>query len=298
LWQSGGQFVADRYSYFPAMLLALATAGVPAAWFTPLAPTARLRTAQFAAAALLLALLTTTTQQVATWRDSLTLWRRAVDCVPDNALAWSFLAQVYQQREDLEQTQACYDRAASLNPPSSILVNAGAFAAATGQTQKARALYDQALTRSPDDPDAHYNLANLLIRTGSTETAVDHYAAAWRLSPTTFRIAANYGRALLVAKRPAAAAEIYRAAVQLEPEQALGWEGLGAALLAQGDLAGACTALARGQACSSATPHGARLWAQVLDKQGDREAARCVLGEARQRWPEQTAREQAGQQRR
>jgi hypothetical protein len=80
----GPQPVADRYSYLPCLGWALVAGGAVAwPWVGARVTRVGARMARVAAAAALVLLLTLTMQQVRVWRDSVTLWSRAVALEPD-----------------------------------------------------------------------------------------------------------------------------------------------------------------------------------------------------------------------
>jgi len=85
----GPQPVADRYSYLPCLGWALAAGGA-AAW-----PWVGSRVVRLAGAGALALLLLLTMQQVQVWRDSVTLWSRAVALEPDNRFARINLGGAY-----------------------------------------------------------------------------------------------------------------------------------------------------------------------------------------------------------
>jgi len=154
--QVGEQAYADRYTYLSQIGLCLAGAWATAVW-------ARKWSLQIAeqgslVAAILCVLLAVSYNQTSYWRNSETLWRHAIDCTEDDALARNNLGIVLFYR---------------------------------GQVEEAAALWRQALQINPAYAEAHNNLGYALFREGRTNDAIVQYREALRIDPT-FALAHNY----------------------------------------------------------------------------------------------------------
>jgi hypothetical protein len=155
----GGQAMADRYTYLPAIGLAAA-----AVWLAAdLAARSRaLAPASLAGAALLLALVSATRAQVAVWRDGESLFTHAL-ALGDNWL--------------IEHEYGVY------------LYNARRYGDAEVHLRRALAL-------QPDYVLAHFNLGMLLFRQGRAAEAAAEYREALRLRPDMQEARARLDRAL------------------------------------------------------------------------------------------------------
>jgi hypothetical protein len=140
----GPQPVADRYSYLPCLGWAL-VAGGAVAW-----PWMGAHMARVVAAAALVLLLTLTMQQVRVWRDSVTLWSRAVALEPDNRFA---------------------------------RINLGGAYAAAGRMPEAIDQYRQVLKLSPDKAPWYEVLGWLYASSGHVAESLPLLLEALRLDP-------------------------------------------------------------------------------------------------------------------
>ncbi len=97
-------------------------------------------------------------------------------------------------------------------------------------------LWRDTLAKNPAAWMAHNNLAMILTDRGDLEPAVEHLAAALRLSPHTPEAHQNMGRALLQQGKVDEAIGEFRAAVDLAPEFAKAHHGLAVALAKKGSI--------------------------------------------------------------
>jgi len=206
LLQVGLQAMADRYTYLP--ILGVQLAGL---WTLRLLPVPV--RVQAGCAALVLAVcagLTWWQQQF--WRDSETLYQRALAVDPASSHAEAFLGYTYHE--------------------------SGALAAAE---QHAR----RALELSPTNHWAWLTLANVQGQTGRLAEAVDSYARMTAMNPRYMR--GHYLRGLLLqqlGRLEEAEAEQVRAA-ELAPEAAAVFRALAEVRARRKDFAGAADAYAR-----------------------------------------------------
>jgi len=200
IFQAGPQALADRFTYLPCVGLL-----VMLVWSLPIPPTAddlpiitRRRIALVAGSVLLL-LSAATWVQAGYWKDTRTLFTRALAINERNWVAHDQLGLCAYRQGDLQSTMRECRRALQLNPIDPVAhVNLGLalqqlgrdhdaisqFQAAlavrfnigllhtglavalehTGDLQGAYAEYQRALALSPDDETAHGNLGSLMIR--------------------------------------------------------------------------------------------------------------------------------------
>ncbi len=193
LVQVGEQAMADRYTYVP-----LIGPFVAAAWGVPEAVRAALRAARrgdagagavrvalpLGAVSLLLVLSLVTRAQASTWKDSLSLFSRAIEVTRGNYLAHVDLGTALSRAGRADEALAHFDQAVRIKPDNaSAHYNLGVEFARRGRETEAGEQYAQALALDPGYAAAHNNLGILLAGQGKTAEAARHYAEAARLDP-------------------------------------------------------------------------------------------------------------------
>ncbi|MCE0498619.1 MAG: tetratricopeptide repeat protein [Methylacidiphilales bacterium] len=96
--------------------------------------------------------------------------------------------------------------------------------------QNEEGLWKFTVQQNPGSAEAHYNLGNMLIRTGHVPEAVQEYRAALRLNPDHGDAHTNLGNALLQLGQVAAALPEYSEALRINPNDADVHTDLGVAL--------------------------------------------------------------------
>jgi protein O-mannosyl-transferase len=197
LVQVGFQAHADRYTYLPLVGIFIALA-----WGARELVAERFRGALMPAGAAICAVcLAVTCVQAGYWRNSETLYRRALEATSSNYWAFNSLA---------------------------------AHVAANGRPAEAVPLLEQALQISPEFADAHYNLGCALAALGRSAEAVPHFEAAVRLKPGHADARFNLGTALADQNRLPEAIDAFSAAARLKPGYAKAHLGWGNALAQSG----------------------------------------------------------------
>jgi len=181
----GPQLAADRYTYLACLPWALlAGGGLARAWRRLGAPHAARPGALALAAgagAVLLTLGALTWRQTGTWRDSETLWTRALAASP-SAIAHAKLGVLRDDAGRPEAAVAHFRAALALHPDLAYAHNNWGIALARqGKWEEAIAQYRAALGLAPDSVETHLNLAVALERAGRPAEAAEHARAARRL---------------------------------------------------------------------------------------------------------------------
>jgi tetratricopeptide (TPR) repeat protein len=102
-------------------------------------------------------------------------------------------------------------------------------------------LWRDTVAKVPENPRAHYNLANALSAAGRAADAVTHYQTALRIDPRYAAAHHNLGGVLLQLNRPVEAVAHYRSALQREPDSVDSHVNLAAALVRLGRMPEAVT---------------------------------------------------------
>jgi protein O-mannosyl-transferase len=250
LVQVGAQGMADRYTYFPMIGVAIAAtwgaAHLAARWRVP-----RLAAAAVAASALV-PLAAAARLQTAYWRDSVALFEHALAVSGGHHIIHDFLGKAYAAEGRLDDAMRQYEMALALEPrnvearedlgtaliaagrneqaiaqlrevlrlaPGRPLaaVNLGAALERLGRVAEALEVYRQEVAANPEDEKAQLNLALLLSRLGRYEESLPHYRKVIALRPDLADAHNDLGNALMLLGRWDEAESEYRAALRIEP---------------------------------------------------------------------------------
>jgi len=221
---SGSQLAHDRYSYLSGLGFAV-LAGAALTWVLVRAPAAagaaRPRWPSRAAVALALlvvaALGTAAWSQAGIWRDSETLWRRAVALDPACAICLSNLGRVIAQPGRFEEAEAHVRQAIALRPDRpGPYENLGVIALAQGRQGEAEAHFRRVATIRPAHGASRNNLGVALAGLGRDLEAEAEFREAARLSSRLIDAPANLGALYLRQGRHAEAIAPLRAALALD----------------------------------------------------------------------------------
>ncbi|HMB03629.1 MAG TPA: tetratricopeptide repeat protein [Isosphaeraceae bacterium] len=123
-----------------------------------------------------------------------------------------------------------------------------------GDAPNARGLVKQVEAAIDEERTAHICLGIALAGQGRPDAAIDEFRAALELQPDDAAAHLNLGIALAGRGQVDAAIVEYRAAIRLRPDDAAAHTGLGTALMGRGEFAGAVTALRKGHELGSGQP--------------------------------------------
>ena len=198
--QVGRQAMADRYTYFPSIGIAIILI-----WgIFHLCSEEKLRKIVIIPTAIILGFLTFLTwQQCGYWKNSATLFSQALQVTQNNYLAHT---------------------------------NLGIALVEEGKTQEAIGHYRAALQIKPSDDNTHYNLANALKKQGVIDEAIIHYREAVKWNPHYSKAHNNLGVYLDAQGLSDEAIIHYRQALQIEPTNPGFHFNLGMALGKKGNL--------------------------------------------------------------
>jgi protein O-mannosyl-transferase len=210
LVQIGSQSMADRYMYLPAIgLFILVVWGLNDLFGSQPQKQKILAGAGIAALA---ACLACTRVQIQYWRDSISLFRHAIEATTGNHVAYACLAQALDavDRED------------------------EALAAGT-----------DAVRIEPNYPPGQFFLGMILLKEGKSDEALTHLGTAARLAPYDTTMHYNYGKVLLDFNRPQEATACFITALNNNSDFTAAHNGLGKACWRQGKLDEATNQLAQ-----------------------------------------------------
>jgi len=220
LVQVGGQQIADRYAYLPSIGISVMIAWGACDLLTR--PAARRGLAAGAVASLAVAALLTY-RQVGYWRDSITLFGRAVDVTRDNFLAENNLGEALAASGRAAEAEPHYAAAVRIHPGyAPARNNLGITLASAGRYAEAEEHFRAALAADPRLSMAASNLGTTRARLGDLEGALVEYRRALDIDPTNAVAHEGYADVLVLLGRPDEGAARYREAIRwsLDPSAA------------------------------------------------------------------------------
>ena len=200
LVQVGAQARADRYMYM-SMIGLLFIVAWTAAELVQRWPGVRVATSLLGVV-LVAASATVTRMQLTHWKDSISLFRHAVEATSNNAVMHNNLANELKEQ---------------------------------GKTEQAILHFQRSLQIKANSAEVHNNLGNAMIKQGRNDTAIKHYKEAIRLKPKFAVAHYNLGLSFYNNKQFEDAISAYRQAVELKPNYADAWCNLGIAQADFGD---------------------------------------------------------------
>jgi len=194
--QIGDFAMADRYIYLPSIGISIMLA-----WGIPLLfPNENISKKVLfpvgIAAIVILAILTW--QQCGYWKNSITLFRHALQVTKDNYVAHINLGLALFPEGKVEEAIYHYNRAINIAPDySGAYNNRGGAYMILGQYQHAIEDYNETIRLKPDLASAYYNRGFVYSTLGKYQRAVEDYNEAIRLQPYYALFYNNRGAAYL-----------------------------------------------------------------------------------------------------
>ena len=241
LFQSGGQAMADRYSYLASVgLLVMVGWSVPGRWFDGSSTGRRLRIGEavglFASVVVVLAYFTRV--QIGYWKDDLALFGHALAVTHDNALAESMESAALDDSGQPREGELHARAAVRIAPLfHEAWTNLGKSLMDQNRPSEALAAFDQAIRLDPAYATAHNNRGNALVELGSPREAETEYRRAIEIEPDEPRTHVNLGAALVRMGRLDEGVREYQTALTLDPDDADAHLNLGNAMAAGGHYA-------------------------------------------------------------
>jgi Flp pilus assembly protein TadD len=207
--QVGWQGLADRYTYIPLIgpvvaLCWLVAGSVAAPHRRYLAPVA---------CALLIPLVMLVRHQTAFWRDSATLFARAVATTENNLFAEFYLGRALRLERSLDAAERHLQAALRINPAFAELHNEmGLIAVERGDVAAAVRWFERSVQLAPQEPSVRIRLGEALEQRGDPARALEHYLAAAVIDPRSAQARINAAMLLSRFGRDGEAAEQIREA--------------------------------------------------------------------------------------
>lgn len=230
----GVQFIADRYTYLPAVGLFIAFAW-GAARLPAFFPRIQGRWAGVASVVLLLALGWGARLQAGYWRSDESLYRHSIEAVGSGWFVENNLGVELARRGNLEEAVIHYREAIRLNPlDANAQNNLGMTLGQLGRLDEALAHLRKALVIRPDFPDACNSVGNILSMRGEYAEADRYFLEAIRLDPNYWKARVNLAENLLAQGRREESAVLLREALGQDPGNLRAMELLDRSLAGKG----------------------------------------------------------------
>jgi tetratricopeptide (TPR) repeat protein len=249
LLQVGSQWMADRYTYLPALGLLIAATSAAMSWRPARFPICAAGLIGLAACAW------QTNNQLNYWSDSVTLFRHTLAIEPDNYLARNYLGAALAQKGDNDAAIDEYRKALALQPGSAVVLdglgtallgrgdnraavetfeaavranprsadaqnNLGVALGRLGRNAEAMAAYKRSLQLAPDNAEAHCNIANLLANDHKYDAAIREYFVALDVNPRHLPALNNAAYLLGMSGKMKMSTNLFETALRLAPTNA------------------------------------------------------------------------------
>ena len=243
IMQTGDQAIADRYTYFPSIGIAIILVWGVVYLFSK----EKLRKMILipAVVIILAALIFLTWQQCGYWKNSKSLFSHVLQATKENIVAHNNLGVALAAEGKLGEAIPHYLEAIRINPGAAVsYLNLGGALSAQGKNDEAIAQYLAAIKINPYYPQVHFTLASTLVNQGRIEEAI----AAIKLNPNQEeahsmlgvlltdkgkKLAAQ-GKKLVAQRMNEEAIAQYLAAIKINPDKEEYHSNLGIILAAQG----------------------------------------------------------------
>ena len=217
LVQVGGAAMADRYTYIPSIgfFIALIFLAVDllAEFQVPKTVVA------IGAGTALAACIFATEFQLQFWRDSETLFRRAIAVTQNNDIALVNLGSALESENRFDEALAVDRQAEKIEPGRYQLHNnLGNILSRLGRHAESLAEYREAVRLRPASPVLHNVLGHQHAAMGQFAEALSEFAVAEKLDPHYAQPHAETAQVFFQQGRDAEAVEVLRAALRLEPD--------------------------------------------------------------------------------
>lgn len=217
--QVGGQAAADRYTYIPSigpfMLFGLGTAYI----VFRLKQTSLQKIAFAGIFVILIGVMSIITiNQIKAWKDSITLWSKAIKAHPENEALYEYRSQAYAQKGDYQNAVKDAKIAVSLKPDFlQGYVSLGNHLLNIGQRQAAVDNYTLAISIIGENDVLLNNRATAYFMMEDMDKGISDIKRAIELNPKSFNGYYNLCQAYIVKNSLQKAIEACSAALDIKP---------------------------------------------------------------------------------
>jgi Tfp pilus assembly protein PilF len=216
LVQVGGQAMADRYTYLPFIGLYII-----AAWglYDLLSRSRYKKPLSVLIPSLIIgALMVVSSQEVTYWKNTGTLFKRALEVTQHNYVAHNNLGIYLAGQGKTEDAIVHFEKAREINPNYDLApFNIGLAYAGQGKYKKAIPYYQKALGINSDFAIAYQKLGYAYYRLGHFDKAADNYKSAIRVNPQYAEAYNHLGATLIRLGETEKAVALFRQALRINP---------------------------------------------------------------------------------
>ena len=231
LVQVGWQSMADRYTYLPSVGLFLMAAWTVGEWRGEFGR----RAGAVLGAVALAGCLYLTQRQAGCWRNTGTLFARAVENTKGNYFACDALGEYLAVNGQRGAALGYLEKAAGFAPWFGPAQNdLGRLLLDAGRVDNALPHLQRAADQMPDKPEAHYHFGRALLAKGRVAEALSQFEAQVNLRPQDAAAQLNFGSVLLDCNLPDNAIPHLERAAGINPADAGVHDKLGGAYLQKG----------------------------------------------------------------
>lgn len=178
--------------------------------------------------------------------ESLEAKKKEAEFSPDDAEAYSNLANAYVQKRMYSQAEESCRKAIEIDPTLlSIYKNLGTLFQKQGRAVDAELNFQRILVLKPDDTDAHYQLGLMFAELGRRKEAEISYRNVMRFDPKNYNAPNQLGILLQESGKIPEAETAYRTAAEIQPNNPNIQANLGNVLLTASQFADAKEAYAK-----------------------------------------------------
>jgi len=215
--QAGAQAIADRYTYFPMIGLAIAIVWAIAE-AVKMRPALQRPAAGFAAVVLAL-FAVAAHAQAAYWKDSHTLFDHALAVTRDNYTMQGNMGIILGREGRSREAIEYFRKAIAMRPAhADAYAYLGRELLKSGTAQQAAGPLERAVRLNPRMQEAQADFGVALMAAGKLDDAREHLEEALRLDPTDADSQSNLCTVLQYMRRPADAETHCREALKLRPD--------------------------------------------------------------------------------
>jgi protein O-mannosyl-transferase len=212
--------------------------------------------------------------QAGYWRDSVTLFQRAIDVVPENAQAHMFMANTLIRQGKVDQAVPHFAEAVRIVPNEPYnLTDYGHALLESGKFDEAASRLQEAIGLLPDSGDAHFFLGVAQFQQGRYQDAVKNLDRSLALNPRLLKAHLHLGSAYAAEGKWALAITHLQKWLQVEPRSVEALIKLAQCYASMGREPEALDTLQKAWNIDPKNPHPPALMAQIAALAGEIESA-------------------------